>query len=198
MAPRIKTSHEDIMREAITIVREQGMEFVNARSVAAKLKCSIQPIFRTFGTMEELKVATYKRAEEMYNMAMTESMKNSSNGFLALGLAYINFAKTETNLFRLLFMSNALNHGSAADIAGTTTGDNEVIALICESTDLDTSKAQELYTGMWFTTHGIASLLSTNRCTLSDDEIKRVLTNVFDGLLLSLRKLGEQEYETCL
>ena len=191
MAPRVKTSHEDIIREAITIVREQGFEFVNARSVAAKLNCSIQPIFRTFGTMEELKAATYKRAEEIYNMAMMESMKNSDNGFLALGFAYISFAKTETNLFRLLFMSNAFNHGSVTDIPGTTTGDNEVIALICESTDLDASKAQELYTGIWLTTHGIASLLSTNSCTLTDDEIKRVLKNVFDGLLLSLRKMGE-------
>ena len=197
LAPRIKTSHEDIIREAITIVREQGIEFVNARSIAAQLKCSIQPIFRTFGTMEELKAATYKRAEEIYNTAMMESMQNISNGFLALGLAYVNFAKTETNLFRFLFMSNAFNHGRATDIAGTTTGDNEVIALICESTGLDVSKAQELYTGMWFTTHGIASLLSMNSCTLTDEEIKRVLKNVFDGLILSLKN-GGIKYETCL
>ena len=191
LAPRIKTSYEDIMKEAIAIVREQGMEFVNARSVAAKLNCSIQPIFRTLGTMEDLKAAIYKRAEEIYNMAMMESMKNNDEGLLALGLAYVNFAKTETNLFRLLFMSNVFNQGSAADIAGSTTDDDKVIALLCETTGLDISKAQELYTGMWFTTHGIASLLSTNSCTLTDDETKRVLKNVFEGLLHSLRREAE-------
>ena len=187
MAPRIKTSHEDIIREAIAIVREKGIDFVNARSVAAKLNCSIQPIFRTFGTMDDLKAATYKRAEEIYSMAMTEPMKNSEDGLLTLGLAYVNFAKTETNLFRLLFMSNVFNQGSAADIAGSTTGDDEVIASICEETGLDTSKAQELYTGVWLTTHGIASLLATNSCTLSDEETKQILKNVFEGLLHSLR-----------
>ena len=188
MAPKIKTSHEDIVNESIAITREQGIEFVNARSVAARLNCSIQPIFRTFGTMEELKAAIYKRAEEIYNTAMMESMKNSDDGFLALGLAYINFAKTETNLFRLLFMSNIFSQGSAADIAGTTTGDDEVIALICETTGLDASKAQELYTGLWFTAHGIASLLATNSCSLPDDEIKRILRNVFEGLMHSLKE----------
>ena len=188
MPPKIKISYEDIINEAITIVREQGLEFVNARSVARKLKCSIQPIFRTFGTMEELKAATYKRAEEIYNAVMIESMENSNEGFLALGSAYVNFAKTETNLFRLLFMSNAFSQGCAADIAGSTTGDNEVIDLICKDTGLDASKAQELYTGLWFTTHGIASLLATNSCTLTDDETKRILKNMFEGLLDSLRK----------
>ena len=198
MPPKIKTSYEDIIREAIAIVREQGIDFVNARSLAARLSCSIQPIFRTFGTMEDLKAATYKRAEEMYSMTMMESMKNSGEAFLALGLAYVNFAKTETNLFRLLFMSNAFNQGSAANIAGSTTGDDEVIASICQTTGLNASKAQELYTGLWFTTHGIASLLATNSCTLTDAEVKRVLSNAFEGGLHALKEKGACEYENHL
>ena len=188
LPPKIKTSYEDIINGADAILREQGIEFVNARSVAAKLNCSIQPIFRAFGTMEDLKAATYKRAEEIYNTIMMESLKKSDDGLLAMGLVYVNFAKTETNLFRLLFMSNVFNQGHAVDIVGTTAGDDEVITLICETTGLDTSKARELYTGIWFTTHGIASLLSMNNCTLTDDETKQVLKNVFEGLLYSLTK----------
>jgi AcrR family transcriptional regulator len=187
LPPRIKTSNEDIIKESIAIVREQGIEFVTARSVAAKLNCSIQPIFRTFGTIEDLKAATYKRAEEIYNTAMMEAMKNSREGFLALGLAYVNFAKSESNIFRLLFMSNVFNQGSAANIVGSTAGDDEVIALICEATGLDVSKSQELHTSLWFTAHGIASLLVTNSCTLTDDETRQVLKNVFNGLLHALR-----------
>jgi hypothetical protein len=119
-------------------------------------------------------------------------MKNSDDGFLALGLAYVNFAKAETNLFRLLFMSNVFNQGSATDIVGSTPGDEEVIALICEATGLDVSKAQELHTGVWFTAHGIASLLSTNSCTLNDDETKQVLKNVFEGLHYALKMEGKK------
>ena len=143
--------------------------------------------------MEDLKTAIYKRAEEIYNKVMMEALKNNGEDifvFLAMGLAYIDFAKTETNLFRLLFMSNAFNQGSAADIAGNTAGDEKVIALISTSTGLDAKKAQELYTGLWFTTHGIASLLATNSCTLTEDETERILRNVFKGLLHSLKDGG--------
>ena len=141
--------------------------------------------------MEALKAAIYRRAEEIYNRAMQEAMKNSGEGFLALGLAYVNFAKRETNLFRFLFMANAFRQGSAAGIAGSTTGDDTVIALICRMTGLDASKARELYTGLWFTTHGIASLLSTNSCTLSDAETERILKTAFAGYLHMLREEGK-------
>ena len=188
MPPKVKTGYDDIINAAIGIVRDKGIEHVNARSVAARLKCSIQPIFRTFGTMEELKEAVYKHAGEIFNSTLLNSMDNSKEGFLALGLAYINFAKTDTNLFRMLFMTNVFDQGSLSDIAGSTTGDDEVIAVICEATGLNTSKAQELYTGIWFTAHGIASLISTNSCTLTDEEIKKVLKSVFTGILYSLKE----------
>ena len=70
MAPKIKVPYEDIVTEALQIVREKGIEAVNARSVAARLNCSVQPIFRTFGTMDELKTAVLKRANEIYEGVM--------------------------------------------------------------------------------------------------------------------------------
>jgi len=188
MAPRIKISSEDIVAEAICIVRESGIEAVNARSIAAGLSCSIQPIFRNFKTMDELKIAVYKHAEEIYNTAMFNALENSGEGFLGLGLAYINFAKSEQNIFRLLFMSNVFNKGSAIDIPGTTKGDDEIIALISNQTKLNKTKSQKLYTGVWFSAHGMASLLATNECTLNDEEIKTMLNNTYKGLLYSIKK----------
>jgi len=129
----------------------------------------------------------------MFNTTRLESLGNSKEGFLALGLAYINFAKTETNLFRMLFMTNMFNQGSLTDITGATTDDDVVIAVICQATGLSASKAQELYTGVWFTAHGIASLVSTNSCTLTDEEIKKVLKNVFVGILRSLKENEENK-----
>ena len=119
---------------------------------------------------------------------MLEALNSEGNGFQEMGLAYVNFAKNERHLFQLLFMSDVFNQGSAADIAGSTTGDDSVLALIGNTTGLDTSKAQELYTGIWFTTHGIASLLATNSCTLSNEETRKILSLVFEGLLYSLKK----------
>jgi len=186
LAPKIKTSSEDIVAEAICIVRESGMEAVNARSVAARLNCSIQPIFRNFDTMDELKAAVCKRAEEIFNTAMLNALDNDSEGLLAMGLAYVNFAKSAQNIFRLLFMSNVFNKGSAIDIPGSTEGDDRVIAHIGKLTDLNEAKSRELYAGIWFMAHGMASFLATNDCTLSEDEIKTMLKNTYNGFLYSI------------
>lgn len=187
MAPKIKINYDDIVSEAINIIREQGIEAVTARSVAAKLNCSIQPVFSNFRTMDDLFSAVYKRTEEIHEAFMVAAMESSEDKFLATGLAYINFAKTEKNLFRLLFMSDAFNQGNAMDIAGTMQGDDTVIALIGETTGLSKSKSRELLNAIWFTVHGIASLLATNSCRLSDDEAKRILRNAFEGLIYTLK-----------
>ena len=192
MPPKIKISADVILTAAIQLVREHGFESLNARSLAAEIGCSVQPIFRAFKTMDDLKAAVYKYAEEIYNSAMLEALNIGRNGFQEMGLAYVNFAKNERYLFQLLFMSNFFNQGSAADIAGSTAGDDEVIALIITTTGLDALKAQELYTGMWFTTHGIASLLATNSCTLDNDEAKRILTLTYEGLIYSLKSKGAE------
>ena len=193
MAPKIKVPYEDIVNEGIQIVREKGPHAVNARSVAARLGCSVQPIFRTFGTMEELKIAVLKRANKIYENAMEESLVRG--GFSEMGLAYVNFAKNEKNLFKMMFMSNSLfvsnttdasTQGSAAEIMGTTAGDDIVLSMLCDETGLDAVKAKELYTGLWFLLHGMASLIVCNSCTLSDDEIKRVLKNTCDGYVYVL------------
>jgi Transcriptional regulator len=61
MPPKIKTTQEDIILAAIHLTRNGGWDSVNARSLAKELGCSTQPIFRAFGSMEELKEMVYKR-----------------------------------------------------------------------------------------------------------------------------------------
>ena len=46
MAPRQKITKEMILEATFRLTREHGFEQVNARSLAAELGCSTQPIFR--------------------------------------------------------------------------------------------------------------------------------------------------------
>ena len=75
---------------------------------------------------------------------------------------------------------------------GTTAGDDIVLSMLCDETGLDAVKAKELYTGLWFLLHGMASLIVCNSCTLSEDEIKRILKNTCDGCVYVLNNGGEQ------
>lgn len=192
MPPKIKTTSENILAAAVQLVQHHGAEALNARRLAKTLGCSVQPIFRAFGSMDELKAAVYKEIEGIYNSQMLEGMANNSNGFSGMGIAYINFARNEQNMFKLLFMSDAFKQRNAMEIAGSTEGDDEVIEMISSLTGFDSARAQELYTGIWLTTHGVASLLATNSCHLSDHEIERLLNQSYQGLLYVLKNEMEE------
>lgn len=187
MPPKIKVSKEQIDDAALCLVRENGIERVNARSIAKRLDCSVHPIFREYASMEDLKKTLYQTAEGIYNNKMFTAMSQGEMGFSQMGLAYIDFAKTEQNLFHLLFMSDAFQKLSIMDIVGNTQGDDEVIAIICKMTGLMEKAAMELYAGIWLTTHGIACMFATNNCRFNDEEIKRLLSLSFEGLVLKLK-----------
>lgn len=191
MPPKIKISEEEILEEAILIIREKGYTNLNARDLAKRLGCSVHPIFRAFLSMDGLKEAVYQKVEQIYNNKMIEAGKQEG-GFLQMGLAYIDFAKRERNLFQLLFMSEAFQKKSIMDIVGSTQGDDEVIAMICQMSGLSKKGAKELYAGIWLTTHGIAAMFATNGCQYNDNEIKRLLDNSFMGLAMKLKKEEEK------
>ncbi len=192
MPPKPKVTREIVLDAALELLREEGMDAVNARNVAKKLGTSTQPIFSHFASMEELREAISAYAEHLYNTAMLETMQGGGNGFLEMGLAYIRFARTEKKLFQLLFMSNRLQQEKVTEIAGSTEGDEQVIAMIGSMTGLSPDLARRLYAGIWYTTHGIASLVATNGSTMDDAEARDVLGSIFKGLLVVLKKEGEE------
>ena len=54
MPPKVKITKEDIIRTAVDLVRQRGIDAINARAIATALSCSTQPIFSNFATMDEL------------------------------------------------------------------------------------------------------------------------------------------------
>lgn len=53
MPPKAKVTKDMIINAAINVVREAGVENINARTVAKKLNCSTQPVMYHFETIEE-------------------------------------------------------------------------------------------------------------------------------------------------
>ena len=66
MPPKIKITKEDIVKTAISLVREKGMDAINARAIAAALCCSTQPIFSNFSGFEQLCEAVIEIAHNKY------------------------------------------------------------------------------------------------------------------------------------
>ena len=55
MPPKVKFQKEEIVRAALKVVREQGIDAVTAREVAKELGVSPRPIFTYYDTMEQLR-----------------------------------------------------------------------------------------------------------------------------------------------
>ena len=55
MPPKPKYTKEEVVKVALDMVREQGVDSLTARDLGAKLGTSSRPIFTAFENMEDLK-----------------------------------------------------------------------------------------------------------------------------------------------
>lgn len=184
MPPKERITEEAIIDAAIKLIREKGMESLNAREIAKELHCSTQPIFWKFENMDELRKILYKKVEDIYTRHMLEGMR-SSQSFLGMGMAYIDFAKTEKNLFKLLFMSDSIKVESVFEMIDGEEN-REIVEMISQLVHLEEEYARQLFVDIWLTTHGIASMAATNSCQFSDSEIETILNDAFMGFRASL------------
>lgn len=66
MPPKVKIQKQEIIEAAVALVRQSGPQAINARSIAAALDCSTQPIFSNFASMDALRLAVVAAADAQY------------------------------------------------------------------------------------------------------------------------------------
>lgn len=185
MPPKQKTDREAIIRAAVDIVRESGEQALNARSIAAKLGSSTQPIFSNFRTMDELRGALIEHAGGLCASFMQrESQRTDIPAYKANGLALIRFAEEERELFKLLFMRDRRDEAISDD-------DSElkpIIEIIMRQSGLSEECARRLHLEMWIFVHGIASMIATNYIKWDPDVVSSMLTDVYRGLLMRYKE----------
>ena len=179
MPPKIKITKTDIIQKALSLLRENGAESLNARSIAAALGCSTQPIFSNFATMDALEEAVIGAAyEHYYAFLQREAESGKYPAYKAFGMAYIRFAKEEKELFRLLFMRDT----SKKEMASVTSPDFEAsIEMIMKANGISREKATLMHLEMWVCVHGIATLFVTSFFSLDWELISTILTDVYQG-----------------
>lgn len=178
MPPKVKVTKEDIIKTALEIVRSGGAEAINARSIAAELGCSTQPIFSNFSSMEELEEAVISAAHDIYlGFLESEAKSGKYPEYKAFGMAYIRFAKQERELFKLLFMYD--RQGVELD----TSADFEVsVEYIMKASGMTRERAKLMHLEMWICVHGIATIVATSFLKLDTELISSMLTDVYQGL----------------
>ena len=180
MPPKVKVTKADIIGTSIDMVREKGVEALNARAIAARMRCSTQPIFSNYASMEELKQDVISNAYNLYmSFLKQETESNQYPPYKAAGMGYIRFAREEQELFKLLFMRDRSQENIGDGFDEST---QMSIQMIQKSLGLSYEKANQFHLEMWIYVHGIASLLATSYLPLEWEAISELLTNAYQGI----------------
>lgn len=172
-----------ILDTAFEMTREEGFLNVTARKVAARTGCSTQPIFRVYKNMEELWEAVYDRAITYFQDYYSLYPRTGRTPFSNLGMAYIAFAREESHLFELLFLSQSTGEGahvnkkSMYEILNGAEGN--VVHEVAMAKEAGCSAPSELFTKMWIFIHGAACMSLTGDYDLSNRETQELLEDFY-------------------
>lgn len=184
MPPRAKVTPKMILDIVLDITREKGFETVNARSIAGKLQCSTRPIFTCYENMDELKKDFLVYAYEFYEQYV-ENYTNSIHvsSYLIRPLSYIEFAREETYLFKLLFIKDMDLKMTEEKDFYKETGNEKRAKIFAEAVGLDFEHAKMIYLDLFLYTHGIAVLTATKKIELDRKCAEKMVTNIISALI---------------
>ena len=165
MPPKQRINRDMILEGAFSVFCREGMQNINARSVARELSCSTQPIFSYYSGMAELKreieEKAYQRFQEMVGPALEadDPLKDACT-------RYLRFASEEPMLFQHMFIRTNRAAESMENHAGIPGGLDHLTAKVYGMTEAD---ARTLCLTLAAYTHGMAAILATGLFPMTCD-----------------------------
>ncbi|KPG71126.1 TetR/AcrR family transcriptional regulator [Enterococcus sp. RIT-PI-f] len=181
MARKKTITRDQILKAAYEVVATEGFTRFTARNIAAKMKCSTQPIYLEFKNMEDLKSALIS---QIFDYLATEVFPIERRGdiIVDLTLNYIGFANKEKRLYRALY----LEEYGGGDSMQQFSFDLFVKSVKKDAkySELSTVELQSLHTGVWIVATGLAALMSSGIIHPTEDQIAKLMTETVDNILI--------------
>ena len=187
MPPRFKFTKEEIVQAALDITRENGMTALTARALAARLGCSVKPVFGAFKNMEEVQQEVIAAAAKRFQ-SYAQRAVHFTPAFKQLGMQVLLFAAEEPKLYQLLFMrgdgtrrsfDQAFSFEDSMSVAGKQ--------MLQKDYGLSDEEAAVLFRHVWIFTFGLGALCATGVCCFSDEEINDLLGQNFMAMLVRVQ-----------
>ncbi len=184
MPPKAKISKEMILTTVLNLTRESGFETVNARSIAERLHCSTRPLFTCYKNMEELKREFLNFAFDFYCQYVEVYRKSvNTDPRLLFPLSYINFAKEETHVFRLLFISDMdLNMKDPQDFY-TELGNERNAQNFSKLIGVDPERGKMIFLDLFLYSHGIAVLTASGKLSFNRTTAESMITTMLSACI---------------
>lgn len=183
MPPKTRIKEEIIVDAAVKVARQSGFENINARTVSEYLHCSTQPVIYHFSTIENLKIATYRRVGRLHSEYLMNTMPEQ-DPILGIGLNYIRFAVDEPQLFRFMYQSGYAEENNLLEMI-----DSEelvpVLTAMQEASGLSLQKTREVFITIALFVHGYASIIANNHLEFDEKLIAEHLKKAWNGAVLA-------------
>ena len=171
MPPRVKFQKEEIVTTALEIAREKGIDAVTAREVANALGVSTRPIFTYYETMDQLKADVFALTKGRYR-AYIERGLEAPIPFLGIWQQYLAFAKSEPELYRMLFLTRpGTVSGSGGAMEALKLSQDLARESLMHVYNLNADAADRYFRDLWLVAFSFATLVVTDDCPYTDEEI---------------------------
>lgn len=190
MPPKQKFTREEIIDAALNIVRREGVGGITARGLGTELGTSSRPIFTAFRDMEDVLKETMQAAKTLYNCHCARAF-DTDLPFKEVGMQYFRFAREEPRLFALLFMRNEVENMDISNLLSLTLDNYErTLESIEKCYGFSRQFACRSFENMFLFTHGISCLQATLTIQFTDEEVSKLLDEMYNSLHLLYKEIG--------
>ena len=190
MARTVRITKDMQIDAASALVLREGLSALNIRSVAAELNCSIQPIFKNFGSMENLRSAVFKKIGDRY-AAFIDRYIDKADYLFTISLAHIRLAEEERHVFGTMFLTNEFGVRTVDGIVAAS-WNRETIECTAEQFGLTIHEAEAVYRDVRFYTFGIAREVYAGAVILQPGETENLLRGAIESFCRTAKK-GKDE-----
>lgn len=177
MAVKSIINKEELLNVALKMVEANGLESINARSLASAAGISTKPIYRLYKSLDDLKNDVNEIIKKEYDEFITKRVDNK-NALITVCVAYVEFAGMHKNYFRSMFLSNNLSWNSVDDVLNEKWNQSTIINLVNKQS-LSFDEAKNLFMNVWLYANGLATLIASNDLTIDNKEILVRIVKVY-------------------
>ena len=164
--PKQKMTKEMVVDAAFQLAREGGMERVLVKDIAARLGCSVQPIYSYCRNMDGLRRDVFQRVSAF----VRDYFAQSGGGFQATGRAYVRLAREEPELFKIYTLHPREGVACLDDLYRTEANPN-MASSIAGELGLEEAAARRLHLNMIIYTIGLGAVFAVADPGIPPEEI---------------------------
>lgn len=190
--PKQRITKDMVLDAGFRILRESGEEQVLVKTIAAKLSCSVQPIYSYCENMDTLRQELAQMSGAVMREYVVKRVSKDAY-FESTGKAYLSFAKEEPHLFRNYFLRKRSNVSSLEDLYIAEASNNMAFTL-SKTLGISENLAKELHLNMIVYNTGLSFMMISTGGNFSEQELHEKLESAYMAFL-ELAKKKEKNYE---